>query len=47
MILHNTQEFIQKKLGGADKKPVKFVFHGGSGSSVTPFFFITLQPRVE
>jgi len=34
VILHNTQEFIQKKLGCADKKPVKFVFHGGSGSSV-------------
>jgi fructose-bisphosphate aldolase class II len=34
VILHNTQEYISKKLGTDDKKPVKFVFHGGSGSSV-------------
>jgi fructose-bisphosphate aldolase class II len=33
VILHNTQAYIQEKLGTADKKPVKFVFHGGSGSS--------------
>mmetsp|Transcript_25933 Transcript_25933/g.77257 ORF Transcript_25933/g.77257 Transcript_25933/m.77257 type:complete len:453 (+) Transcript_25933:60-1418(+) len=33
-ILHNTQKFISEKLGGDDKKPVSFVFHGGSGSSV-------------
>merc|ERR1712196_222155 len=32
-ILHNTWEFISEKLGGDDKKPVYFVFHGGSGSS--------------
>ncbi|EGB12855.1 hypothetical protein AURANDRAFT_59795 [Aureococcus anophagefferens] len=32
-ILHNTQAFISEKLGGDDKKPVYFVFHGGSGSS--------------
>lgn len=32
-ILHNTQEYISEKLGGDDKKPVFFVFHGGSGSS--------------
>ena len=32
-ILHNTQKFISEKLGGDDKKPVYFVFHGGSGSS--------------
>merc|ERR1711990_219348 len=32
-ILHNTQKFISEKLGGEDKKPVYFVFHGGSGSS--------------
>merc|ERR1719240_401423 len=32
-ILHNTQKFICEKLGGDDKKPVYFVFHGGSGSS--------------
>jgi fructose-bisphosphate aldolase class II len=34
VILHNTQAFISEKLGDGDKKPVKFVFHGGSGSSV-------------
>jgi len=33
-ILHNTQEFISEKLKDGNKKPVKFVFHGGSGSSV-------------
>ncbi|MGX5818990.1 class II fructose-bisphosphate aldolase [Chitinophaga lutea] len=30
-ILHNSQEFIEKKFGTA-KKPVYYVFHGGSGS---------------
>lgn len=34
VILHNTQEYIAAKLGGDDKKPMNFVFHGGSGSSV-------------
>lgn len=34
VILHNTQEYIQEKLGSEDPKPMKFVFHGGSGSSV-------------
>merc|ERR1712244_99165 len=33
-ILHNTQEYISEKLGGDEKKPMFFVFHGGSGSSV-------------
>ena len=33
VILHNTQKFIHEKLGSGDEKlPVKFVFHGGSGS---------------
>jgi len=32
VILHNSQKFIQKKYGTAEK-PVNFVFHGGSGSS--------------
>jgi len=32
-ILHNTQKYIKEKLGCAEDKPVKFVFHGGSGSS--------------
>jgi fructose-bisphosphate aldolase class II len=31
-ILNNSQEYIQKKFGTADK-PVNFVFHGGSGST--------------
>jgi fructose-bisphosphate aldolase class II len=34
VILHNTQEYISEKLGGDDKYPMKFVFHGGSGTSV-------------
>jgi len=33
VILHNSQKFISEKLGGKDKKPMFFVFHGGSGSS--------------
>merc|ERR1712146_271931 len=33
-ILHNTQKFISEKLGDGNAKPVSFVFHGGSGSSV-------------
>jgi fructose-bisphosphate aldolase class II len=34
VILHNTQKFISEKLGlPAGSLPVKFVFHGGSGSS--------------
>jgi fructose-bisphosphate aldolase class II len=32
VILHNSQEYIQKKLK-TGSKPVNFVFHGGSGSS--------------
>merc|ERR1719353_2199667 len=32
-ILHNTQAYISEKEGLEDKKPVYFVFHGGSGSS--------------
>lgn len=31
IILHNSQEFVQKKYG-TKAKPVNFVFHGGSGS---------------
>ncbi|KAG7337006.1 fructose-bisphosphate aldolase [Nitzschia inconspicua] len=37
-ILNNAQEYITEKLGDkapADKKPVMFVFHGGSGSDVS------------
>ena len=34
VILHNTQKYIQEKLGSDDDKPMFFVFHGGSGSSV-------------
>jgi len=34
-ILHNSQKYISEKLGLPEgSKPVKFVFHGGSGSSV-------------
>jgi len=33
VILHNTQKYIQEKIGGDETKPMKFVFHGGSGSS--------------
>jgi len=33
-ILHNTQKFISEKLADGNDKPVKFVFHGGSGSSI-------------
>ena len=33
-ILHNSQKFIKEKLESEDAKPMKFVFHGGSGSSV-------------
>jgi fructose-bisphosphate aldolase class II len=32
VILHNSQVYVQKKFGTADK-PIDFVFHGGSGSS--------------
>merc|ERR1712087_761974 len=34
IILHNTQEYISEKIGDESGKPMKFVFHGGSGSSV-------------
>lgn len=34
VILHNTQKYIQEKLGTDETKPMYFVFHGGSGSSV-------------
>jgi fructose-bisphosphate aldolase class II len=33
-ILHNSQKYIAEKLGDGNDKPMKFVFHGGSGSSV-------------
>jgi len=33
VILHNSQKYIQQKLGSSDSKPMFFVFHGGSGSS--------------
>jgi fructose-bisphosphate aldolase class II len=31
-ILKNSQQYISQKLGTSEKKPVYFVFHGGSGS---------------
>ncbi len=33
IILHNSQEYIRQEYG-TDDKPVNFVFHGGSGSSL-------------
>ncbi|QCI26083.1 class II fructose-bisphosphate aldolase [Buchnera aphidicola] len=33
-ILYNTQNYIRKKNNLKSKKPINFVFHGGSGSSV-------------
>lgn len=33
-ILKNSQEFVSKKFNTASKKPVNFVFHGGSGSEI-------------
>jgi fructose-bisphosphate aldolase class II len=33
IILHNSQVYIQEKFGTAEK-PINFVFHGGSGSSL-------------
>ncbi|MBT8231501.1 MAG: class II fructose-bisphosphate aldolase [Saprospiraceae bacterium] len=32
-ILKNSQEYLVKELGLSDNQPIKFVFHGGSGSS--------------
>lgn len=34
VILHNSQKFIAEKLDNGIEKPMLFVFHGGSGSSV-------------
>lgn len=34
VILHNTQAYMKEKLGCEEDKPMFFVFHGGSGSSV-------------
>lgn len=33
-ILGNAQKYISEKLGGSEEKPVRFVFHGGSGSDL-------------
>ena len=33
IILKNSQEFVKKKFGLSSDRPIKFVFHGGSGSS--------------
>lgn len=32
-ILHNSQKYVSEKIGDGNKKPLFFVFHGGSGSS--------------
>merc|ERR1711966_326463 len=34
VILHNTQKYFAEKLDNGEDKNMKFVFHGGSGSSV-------------
>lgn len=34
VILKKSQDYIKEKLGLSDDKPVNFVFHGGSGSSL-------------
>lgn len=34
IILKNSQEFIKEKFNTSEEKPVDFVFHGGSGSSL-------------
>jgi len=34
VILYNSQKYIQEKLESESDKPMSFVFHGGSGSSV-------------
>lgn len=31
-ILHSNQQFVTQKIGSTEKKPLFFVFHGGSGS---------------
>lgn len=36
-LLGKHQAYVSEKLGGKDDKPVFFVFHGGSGSSVEEF----------
>ncbi len=33
IILKNSQEYVKKKFGLSSDQPIKFVFHGGSGSS--------------
>jgi len=33
-ILMNSQKYVKEKIGSSDDKPMRFVFHGGSGSSV-------------
>jgi len=33
VILHNSQKYLKEKLDCDDDKPMRFVFHGGSGSS--------------
>lgn len=33
IILKNSQDFVKKKFGLTSDQPIKFVFHGGSGSS--------------
>jgi fructose-bisphosphate aldolase class II len=34
VILHNSQEYVRQKFGLSESKPIDFVFHGGSGSTL-------------
>ncbi|MEO1942603.1 MAG: class II fructose-bisphosphate aldolase [Campylobacterales bacterium] len=34
IILKNSQEYVRKKFGLKEEKPIRFVFHGGSGSEL-------------
>ncbi len=35
IILKNSQEYVRKKFGLSEEKPIRFVFHGGSGSELS------------
>ena len=35
IILKNSQEYVREKFNLKDKKPIRFVFHGGSGSELS------------
>ena len=35
IILKNSQEYVREKFGLSEEKPIRFVFHGGSGSELS------------